>query len=65
MVPGLGPGGKLRLLAGHRLGDGQRLFPEHGQTHTLEVVESRTTPSGVMIQTYRPAGRATFGIVGG
>ena len=42
------------------VGDGRRLFPEHGQTHNLELVESRTVPSGVMLQTYRPAGRATF-----
>ena len=46
------------------LGEGLRLFPEHGQSHTLETVESGTTPTGVMIQTYRPAGRATFGTVG-
>jgi dihydrofolate reductase len=46
------------------LGDGLRLFPEHGQTHRLDLVESRTTPAGVMIQTYRPAGRASFGTVG-
>ncbi len=46
------------------LGAGLRLFPEHGQTHRLELLASRTTPSGVMIQTYRPAGRATFGDVG-
>ena len=43
------------------VGDGLRLFPEHGQTHDLELVESRALPSGVMIQTYRPNGRATFG----
>jgi hypothetical protein len=41
-----------------------RLFPEHGQTHDLELVESRSLRSGVMLQTYRPAGRATFGSVG-
>ena len=46
------------------VGDGLRLFPEHGQTHSLALVESRSTPSGVMIQTYRPAGRATFGTAG-
>jgi dihydrofolate reductase len=46
------------------LGEGIRLFPEHGQTHRLDLVESRTTPAGVMIQTYRPAGRASFGTVG-
>jgi dihydrofolate reductase len=46
------------------VGDGFRLFPEHGQTHNLELVESRSTPSGVTLQTYRLAGRATFGTVG-
>jgi dihydrofolate reductase len=46
------------------LGDGLRLFPEKGQTHRLELLDSKTTPNGVMLQTYRPAGRATFGDVG-
>jgi dihydrofolate reductase len=46
------------------VGDGLRLFPQKGQTHRLELVESRVTPSGVMIQTYHPAGRATFGTAG-
>jgi dihydrofolate reductase len=46
------------------VGDGLRLFPEQGQTHALTLVESRSTPSGVTIQTYRPAGRATFGTAG-
>jgi len=46
------------------VGDGLRLFPEQGQTHALTLVESRSTPSGVMLQTYRPAGRATFGTAG-
>ena len=46
------------------VGDGHRLFPEHGQTHNLELVESQSVPSGVMLQTYRPAGRATFGNAG-
>ena len=46
------------------LGKGLRLFPEQGQSHALELVDSKVTPSGVMIQTYRPAGRATFGTVG-
>ena len=46
------------------VGDGLRLFPERGQTHDLELVESRSTPSGVTLQTYRPAGRATFGTAG-
>jgi dihydrofolate reductase len=46
------------------VGDGLRLFPEHGQTHSLTLVESLTTPSGVTLQTYRPAGPATFGTAG-
>jgi dihydrofolate reductase len=46
------------------VGDGFRLFPEQGQTHDLELVESRSTPSGVTLLTYRPAGRATFATVG-
>ena len=46
------------------LGKGLRLFPEQGQSHSLELLESKVTPTGVMIQTYRPTGRATFGTVG-
>ncbi len=42
------------------LGAGFRLFPEQGKTHRLELLSSTTTPNGVMLQTYRPAGRATF-----
>ena len=43
------------------VGDGLRLFPEKGPTHDLELIETRSTSTGVMIQTYRPKGRATFG----
>ena len=46
------------------LGDGLRLFPQRGPSHDLALVESRSTPSGVTIQTYRPAGRVTFGTAG-
>ena len=42
------------------VGDGTRLFPENGQSHDLNLVDSMTTPGGVTIQTYRLAGRATF-----
>ena len=43
------------------VGDGLRLFPDRGQTHDMELIESRALPSGVMIQTFRPNGRVTFG----
>ena len=46
------------------LGAGRRLFPDPGQTHALDLVETRSTASGVMLLTYRPAGRATFGNAG-
>ncbi|HET9757598.1 MAG TPA: dihydrofolate reductase family protein [Candidatus Limnocylindrales bacterium] len=42
------------------VGDGQRLLPEQGHSHGLTLVESLSTPSGVTVQMYRPAGRATF-----
>jgi dihydrofolate reductase len=43
------------------VGKGKRLFPEEGLDTRLELVSSKTTPSGVQISTYRPAGRATYG----
>ena len=46
------------------VGDGLRLFPEHGQTHHLKQIDGFTTSTGVIVQTYRPAGRATFGNAG-
>ncbi len=46
------------------VGDGLRLFPEHGQTHDLALVESRSLPAGVTLLTYRPNGRARFGTEG-
>ena len=39
------------------VGQGTRLFPDTGRDMALELVESRTTPSGVTIQVYRPTGR--------
>ena len=45
------------------LGEGLRIFPDHGQSHALELVDSVQTSSGVMLQTYRPTGRASFGRV--
>lgn len=46
------------------VGDGFRLFPEQGPTHDLTPVSSRATPSGVLLQTYRPNGRAVLGPAG-
>jgi len=43
------------------VGEGMRLFPEHGPTHDLTLLESRSMPAGVTILTYRPQGRAKFG----
>ncbi|MEU9092163.1 dihydrofolate reductase family protein [Streptomyces sp. NPDC048428] len=45
------------------LGRGLRLFPDGGLPTAFELTASRTTPNGIAIQTYRPAGRATFGSV--
>ena len=42
------------------VGDGFRLFPEQGPTLSLELTDTHTTPTGVTLQTFRPAGRATF-----
>jgi dihydrofolate reductase len=46
------------------LGDGRRLFPDHGQAHGLSLLESRTAPSGLTVQTYQAVGRPAFGTVG-
>ena len=46
------------------VGDGLRLFPEHGTSHDLALIDSRSLPSGVSLLTYQPAGRAKFGDVG-
>jgi hypothetical protein len=37
------------------LGKGTRLFPDTGQDTALELLDSRSTPSGVIIQVYRPS----------
>jgi len=46
------------------VGDGLRLFPKEGPTHNLELVDSIQLSTGVMVQTFRLAGRATFGNAG-
>ncbi|PRX98971.1 dihydrofolate reductase family protein [Allonocardiopsis opalescens] len=42
------------------IGQGTRLFPESGPDAALDLVETRTTPKGITIQTYRPAGRPEY-----
>ncbi|WP_404954674.1 dihydrofolate reductase family protein [Streptomyces sp. 147326] len=46
------------------LGAGRKLFSTGGLPTAFEVTDSRTTPAGTAIHTYRPTGRATFGTVG-
>ena len=42
------------------IGQGTRLFPDTGPDAALDLVESRSTPNGVTIQVYRPAGRPRY-----
>jgi dihydrofolate reductase len=64
-----GSGALVRLLLDNHLvdeiilltypvvvGQGTRLFPDTGPDTALELVESRATPGGVIIQVYRPTG---------
>ncbi len=39
------------------LGGGKRVFPEDGRSRPLELVSTATAGTGVLICTYRPAGR--------
>lgn len=43
------------------LGSGKKLFAEGTVPAALNLVESRTTPSGVVICVYRPAGEVSYG----
>jgi len=45
------------------VGDGLRLFAERGPTHAMALLDYRATPAGITLQTFRPAGRASFGTV--
>ena len=47
------------------IGQGMRLFPDTGPDIALESVGSRSTPSGVTIQVYRPTGRPQYGTATG
>ena len=42
------------------VGQGTRLFPDTGPDVALELVDSRSTPSGVILQVYRPTGRPQY-----
>ena len=42
------------------VGQGTRLFPDTGPERAFELIESQTTPGGVIIQVYRPAGRPEY-----
>ena len=42
------------------IGQGTRLFPDNGPDAALDLVDSRSTPSGVTIQVYRPTGRPEY-----
>ncbi len=42
------------------VGQGRRLFPATGPDMALELVDSRATPKGVLIQVYRPTGRPQY-----
>jgi dihydrofolate reductase len=68
-----GSGGLVRWLLEHQLvdeltllvcpvvvGQGARLFPDTGPDTALDLVASRSTPSGVTIQVYRPSGRPQY-----
>jgi dihydrofolate reductase len=68
-----GSGNLVRWLLEHQLvdeltllvyplvvGQGTRLFPDTGPDLALELVESRSTPSGVSIQVFRPTGRPQY-----
>jgi len=41
------------------LGSGRRLFPEGGASPTLQLVDARTTSTGVVVATYHPAAPLT------
>jgi dihydrofolate reductase len=45
------------------VGQGTRLFPAAGPDIALDLVDTRTTPVGVTIQTYRPNGRPQYATV--
>ncbi|MEU0670729.1 dihydrofolate reductase family protein [Streptomyces lavendulocolor] len=68
-----GSGALVRWLFDHRLvdeivlltypvvvGQGTRLFPHAGPDTVLDLIDSRSTATGVTIQVYRPTGRPQY-----
>jgi dihydrofolate reductase len=68
-----GSGALIRWLVEHDLvdemilltypvvvGHGTRLFPDTGPDRALELVDSQSTPGGLIIQVYRPTGRPEY-----
>ena len=48
------------LVAPVIVGQGDRLFPDSGPDLALDLVETRGFPKGIILQTYRPAGRPQY-----
>jgi dihydrofolate reductase len=42
------------------VGQGARLFPDAGPDLALDLAESRAFPKGIVLEVYRPAGRAQY-----
>ncbi|NJS13429.1 MAG: dihydrofolate reductase [Sphingopyxis sp.] len=42
------------------VGQGERLFPDSGPDMALELINSRTSPSGLTMQSYRTSGRPAY-----
>ena len=42
------------------VGQGTRLFPDTGPDRAFKLIESQSTPGGVITQVYRPAGRPDY-----
>jgi dihydrofolate reductase len=42
------------------IGRGTRLFPDNGKDNALDMIDSQTSPSGVMVKTYRITGRPKY-----
>lgn len=48
------------LVAPVIVGQGARLFSDNGPDLALDLIESRAFPKGILLQTYRPAGRPVY-----